>query len=314
MIYPELIRPGDKIAILSPATTVREEYIDGAVQLLFEEGFEPVIMPHAKGPASGSYASTAENRCSDLLDALTNPEIKGILCARGGYGCIHLLPNIPERLIHENPKWMIGFSDVSALHALWVESGVVSIHGPMAKHLTEEGISHHATSALLRLISQNPNMDYAIESHPFNRHGEGEGRLAGGNLAVLNSLAGTPYDLLEEDFSGDGAILFIEDISEAIYAVERMLTRLILSGRMNRLKGLIIGQFTEYRPDKNFQSMEEMTDALIKRSGLQDVPIAFGFPTGHVADNLPLVEGAKVRLTVDKGGVNLKTIKSDDTL
>lgn len=308
MIYPSRLRQGDGIAIVSPASTVKEEYIDGAARLLSEAGYRPVVMPHAKGPASGSYAASEEGRTSDLLAALTDPGIKAILCARGGYGCVHLLPHIPPATVRANPKWLIGYSDVSALHALWLKSGVASIHGPMAKHLSEEGRSHHATAHLLRLLSESPEMDYRSEANPYNRTGQATGRLAGGNLAVLNGLSATEFDILGSNDDKDGRIIFVEDISEPIYAVERMLTRLWLSGALKRARGLIFGRFTEYRPDRNFKSMEEMADSFLRRAGISDIPVVFGFPTGHVADNLPLVEGAMVALTAGPDGGRLRTL------
>lgn len=307
MIYPERLNSGDRIAIISPATTVKEEYIDGAVRLLREEGFDPVVFPHAKGPASGSFASSEECRLADLKSALHDPSVKAILCARGGYGCVHLLPHFTDTEIRDNPKWLIGFSDVSALHALWQRAGVASLHAPMAKHLTLEGRDDVCTRQLIGILKGETVMAYHAPSRPFNRQGIAEGCLVGGNLAVLNGLAGTDVDLLSLRCD-EGVVLFIEDISEAIYAVERMLMRLSLSGALHRIKGLIVGQFTEYRPDKNFESMEEMVDSLLKRRGVTGVPVAFNFPVGHVALNYPLIEGAMVRLSVSSGGVALQSI------
>jgi len=307
MIYPERLKRGDRIAIISPATTVKEEYIDGAVRLLREEGFDPVVSPHAKGPECGSFASSEESRLSDLREALHDPAVKAILCARGGYGCVHLLPYISDSEIRENPKWIIGFSDVSALHALWQRAGVASIHGPMAKHLAIEGRDDVCIRHLVGMLTGNVRMDYSVAPSPYNREGTAEGRLVGGNLAVLNGLAGSDTDLLSPR-GDEGTILFIEDISEAIYSVERMLMRLSLSGILHRIKGLIVGQFTEYRPDKNFGSMEEMVDSLLRRRGVTGIPVAFDFPVGHVTHNCPIVEGDMVSLAVSADGVTLKSI------
>ncbi|MDE6534080.1 MAG: LD-carboxypeptidase [Muribaculaceae bacterium] len=307
MIYPEKLKPGDKIAIISPATTVRQEYVERASDMIREAGLVSVVMPHANGPACGSYASSEEGRVSDLRDALRDRSVKAILCARGGYGCVHLLPRFTPEEIRANAKWLIGFSDVSALHALWHKAGVASIHGPMAKHMAEKGVCDPCVRWLLTLLTESPDMRYVFPGSPYNREGKAEGMLLGGNLAVLNGLAATPYDLLTPHI-GDGVILFIEDISEAIYAVERMLIRLSLSGTLHRLRGLIVGQFTEYRGDRNHSTMEEMIDSLLRRSGIQDMPVAFGFPVGHVDENYPLVEGAEVRLTVTSEEVRLETI------
>lgn len=307
MIYPPALEKGDRIAILSPATEVKPEYIDGAVRLLEEEDLSPLVMPYAKGPSAGSFASSESQRLGDLKDALHDSSVKAILCARGGYGCVHLLPHFTSDEIRSNPKWIIGFSDVSALHALWVKSGVASLHAPMAKHLTLEGRDDFCTRCLLDILFGKTGMDYRVSAHQFNRPGLARGRLTGGNLAVLNGLAGTPYDILD-GCGEEGVILFIEDISEAIYAVERMLIRLALSGTLGRIRGLIVGQFTEYRADRNYGSMEEMIDSLLTRYGISGIPMAFNFPVGHVMLNFPIVEGALVDFSVTPEEVVLRSV------
>ncbi|MDE6578496.1 MAG: LD-carboxypeptidase, partial [Muribaculaceae bacterium] len=261
---PDPLKRGDKIAILSPATTVAPEYVAGAADFFAKKGYEPVVLAGAIGPASGSFASSLEQRIEDLRYALRSEEIKGILCARGGYGCVHLLSELSEEEIAAHPKWLIGFSDISALHALWLKAGVCSIHGPMAKHITLEDEDDFCACSLLDILSGKREVTYKTDAHPFNREGEACGMLKGGNLAVLNGLASTPYDILEVR-EGEDVILFLEDVSEAIYAVERMLTRLYLSGTLRKIKGLIVGQFTEYRPDRNHKNMEAMIDSFLRR-------------------------------------------------
>ncbi|MDE6410820.1 MAG: LD-carboxypeptidase [Muribaculaceae bacterium] len=300
MIFPNSLKRGDRIAILSPSSPVKEEYIDRASEFLVSEGFEPVVMPFAKGPASGSYASTAEQRLDDFISAWEDDSIRAILCSRGGYGAVHLLRSLPAEFLRQDPKWLIGYSDISALHAMLLKAGVASIHSPMAKHLSEEDAQDFCVRSLIRILKGNFPLEYEVPSHPYNIDGEAEGILAGGNLAVLNGLFGTAYDILQE-----GVILFIEDISEAIYAVERMLYHILLSGGFDRIKGLIIGRFTEYRPDKNFSSMEDMIKAFLEKEGIKGIPVAFNFPVGHVKENYPLVEGATAKLTVTSDVVKL---------
>lgn len=307
MIFPDRIKRGDEIAIISPATKVKEEYVRGAVDFLSRRGYIPKIMEGVLGPSSGSYASSREQRLSDLHESLTDPLVKAIFCARGGYGCVHLISEISPEVVADNPKWMIGFSDISALHALWWSAGVASLHAPMAKHLATEDEGHPCTTALFRILENGPEMDYSFPSSRFNRIGEARGILRGGNLAVLNSLADTPYDILHVGEDED-VILFVEDISEAIYAVERMLTRLYLSGAFGRLRGLVIGQFTEYKPDMNHPDMETMIDLFLKRYGIDHIPVAFNFPVGHVSMNYPLIEGAGIILSVSEESVKLKTL------
>lgn len=305
-IVPETLNAGDVVAIVSPATVVKEEYIDGACEFLRSEGLTPRVMPHAKGPSCGSFASSDAERLSDLGAAFRDPEVKAILCARGGYGCNHLLEGLGPSLVRENPKWLIGFSDVSALHALSMRAGVVSLHAPMAKHLATLEPDQYCTRSLMRVLTRGLPIEYIVPPHSLNRTGEAEGMLIGGNLAVINGLADTPYDPFRicEERGERHPILFIEDISEAIYAVERMLIRLHLGGRLKTLGGLIAGAFTEYKPDRNYGDMESMISDVVERYGYT-FPVAFGFPAGHTDDNLPLPLGAQARLSVTKEGTVL---------
>lgn len=321
MIRPDYLVDGDVVAILSPASEVKGEYIAGARALLESEGLRVRVMPHAQGPACGSYAASDADRLADLEAALREPEVKAILCARGGYGCNHLLPRIDEHLVADNPKWLIGFSDITALHALWNRAGVLSLHAPMAKHLTEEGADDPCTRILFDILrgregryllpesgvtaEVRPGMvSYSGAFHPGDIPGEGSGELRGGNVAVFNGLAATPYDI----FRGEGEmVLFIEDISEAIYAVERMLRRIEMSGGFERVRGLVSGQFTEYRyPDRNFSDMEAMILSLLRERGLEGrFPVWTHFPAGHVKENVPLVIGAASTLRVNPSGNRL---------
>lgn len=302
MVTPQPLRPGDRIAIISPATIVDPAYIDGAARLLAAEGYLPVVMPHAKGPASGSFAASDAGRLADLTDALRDPSVRAILCARGGYGCNHLLAHVPPALVAADPKWLIGFSDVSALHALWQSAGVVSLHAPMAKHLTLLPADHYCTRALMRTLSDGLPAETYSPPHPLDRHGEAEGTLVGGNLAVISGLASTPFDPLAV-CPGEPLLLFVEDISEAIYAVERMLIRIRLSDGFARVRGIVAGAFTEYRPDRNHPDMETMIARLM--ADLPDIPLALAFPAGHTDDNLPLPLGARGRLCVTPDGTIL---------
>lgn len=297
MIYPDILKEGDRIAIVSPASEVNPDYIDGAVEFLKAKGFTPMVSPHAKGPASGSYSAPMQQRLDDLLAAFSDDSVKAVLCARGGYGAIHLLPHLPAAVIRENPKWLIGFSDISALHALMHSYGVASLHAPMAKHLTEEFPNNYATVTLMNILTTEDPQVFETDTDPRSPEGVARGRIVGGNLAVLNSLASTPFDLLATPLLED-TILFIEDINEAIYATERMLSRLYMSGILTRVKGLIFGHFTDYRSDRNYKDMETMILERLRDWHISDIPVAVGFPVGHHSENLPIIEGARAMLSV----------------
>ena len=289
IIFPSPLTKGDKIAIISPASHILPDYVDGACNAIAQMGFQPVVSTHCKGQCGG-YSGTIEQRLADFLEALHNPEVKAILCSRGGYGVVHLLEYLSADDIAENAKWLIGFSDISALHAAMVASGVASIHASMAKHLTQFGVDDEATVALFNIL-QGKLPTYQTPSHPFNKPGTATGTLTGGNMAVLCGLLDTEFDLLSR-----GDILFIEDVGEEVYKIERMLYNLRLSGVLPMIKGLIVGRFTDYRnPDGNGDSMEQMAKRMVEP---YDIPVAFDFPVGHVDENMPLIEGAQVTLTV----------------
>lgn len=289
IIFPSPLTKGDKIAIISPASHILPDYVDGACNAIAQLGFQPVVSTHCKGQCGG-YSGTIEQRLADFLEALHNPEVKAILCSRGGYGVVHLLEYLSADDIAENAKWLIGFSDISALHAAMVASGVASIHASMAKHLTQFGVDDEATVALFNIL-QGKLPTYQTPSHAFNKPGTASGTLTGGNMAVLCGLLDTDFDLLSR-----GDILFIEDVGEEVYKIERMLYNLRLSGVLPMIKGLIVGRFTDYRnPDGNGDSMEQMVKRMVEP---YDIPVAFDFPVGHVDENMPLIEGAQVTLTV----------------
>lgn len=325
-----------KIAIVSPATVVKPYYIDGAVHTLHRLGHDAVVMPHAKGPASGTFAAGDAGRLADLRAALEDPSVDAILCARGGYGCVHLLSSSLEEAVRRNPKPLIGFSDVSALHALWQKAGVTSYHASMAKQFTlydPEGlpeeiyravldelpvgddaaaIRRHTEELLAMLEGKTPHgqrlllpgTEYDLNTGELEGPGNGggtpegikrkagggfevTGRFTGGNLAVLNGLAGTPWDVLRPEWLS-GRVLFLEDIGEKIYQVERMVKRLQLSGALYAPEAILFGAFTEYRGDANFGSMEEMLSARLREWGVE-CPVLFGLNVGHVHDNRPIL-------------------------
>lgn len=306
--FPQPLKKGDKVSFISPASAVKEEYVAGAMKCFLDRGYNPVLMPSALGEEEGSYSASKSKRLIDLLDALEDPEIKAIFCTRGGYGCVQMLPNFSYSIIAKNPKWIIGFSDVSALLALWYRSDIASVHGPMAKHLAIEQQDDPCSNALFNILENGGKFNYLMPStSSLNRIGEAKGILRGGNWAVLDGLANTPYDILDIK-PDEEVILFFEDIAEPIYKLERMLWRLYLSGTLEKVKGLIFGQFTEYKSDRNFETVEEMLDYRLSRIMIRNIPVVYNFPVGHVQNNYPLTEGATVELKVDDELVSLRTI------
>lgn len=296
-IFPRPLAAGDRIAILSPASIINPEYVDGAVKALERLGWHPYVSAHALG-SYGSYSGTREERLADLNEALRDPSVRAILCSRGGYGAVHLLDGIDGEAFSADPKWIIGFSDVSALHAYAAGHNIASLHSSMCKHLANFGTDEECSRRLIDILTGKlPH--YTVSTHPYNRKGHAEGRIAGGNLAVISALISTPWD----PFAGDGDILVIEDIAEPIYKVERILYQLKLAGVFSRISGLVVGQFTEYRPDKNYSDMYDMIRDAVAG---YDFPVAFNFPIGHVDRNLPVVMSAQACLDVNDDEVTLR--------
>ncbi len=293
------MQPGDKIAIVSPASIINPDYVEGAVATLRQQGWIPVVYPHALG-TSGSYSGSIEDRLGDLQGALTDPEIRAVLCSRGGYGVVHLMESLSNIDLRKDAKWLIGFSDISALHALMASQGVASVHASMCKHLALR--PDDSVSKSLFSILRGEKVQYQVDGHPLNRQGVVAGRLVGGNMAVLGGLIGSQYDLFQR--FGDDTILFIEDIAEPIYKIERILYQLRLSGVLSHLKGLVVGQFTEYNPDRNYNDIYDMIAEMVAP---YDYPVAFNFPIGHVDVNLPIIESANYALEINEG-VSLKEV------
>lgn len=292
-VFPPALRPGDKIAIVSPAGKIDEKIVHEAADILRRKGFRVEIMPHALGEY-GSFSGTADERYADMRAALLDPSVRAILCSRGGYGVVHILDRLDKLPIENDPKWIIGFSDISALHALMAKKGIASVHSSMAKAL-KEGFENEDNAALLDILSGG-RPAHVFENHPLDRPGVTSGKLLGGNLAVIAELIDTPFDIIQPD-----TILFIEDIAEPIYKIERILYQLRLSGVLGKIKGLIVGQFTDYKSTDDWDDMYSMISAAVAD---YDFPVAFNVPIGHVDHNIPVIESATVTLKVNPEGRN----------
>ncbi|MCM1348017.1 MAG: LD-carboxypeptidase [Firmicutes bacterium] len=295
LIVPPFLKEGDKIAIVSPAGVTRSRNVYNALPVLQSYGWEPFTSPHAFG-RHATFSGTPDERYADLEQALLDPEVKAILCSRGGYGAVHLLERLDELPLRDNAKWIIGFSDISALHALMHKHGIASIHGPMAKHIASHSGEDSDSQALIEILT-GKGQTFEVAPNKLNRPGTATGPLLGGNMAVLTGLFGTPFNIFKP-----GSIMFIEDVSEPVYKIERMMYQLKLSGVLSQISGLIVGVFTEYSPDVDGRSMEEMIHELVAD---YDYPVAYGVPFGHGSRIIPFVEGVEATLTVSPDAVTI---------
>jgi len=288
---PQTLKPNDQIRIVSPSGVINPEFIDGAKKVLSGWGLNATESQFAR-TEYGRFAGTKEQRISDLQAALDDSEVKAILCSRGGYGLAQIVDNLDFSKFLESPKWLIGFSDITILHNVITNLGIPSIHGIMAKHLTELPTDSNQVSSLKNIL-WGTLPTYSIQSHESNRMGTATGKLIGGNLSVLMALRGSRFDLQYEN-----SILFIEDIDEQPYHIDRMMQNLRFSGALAQLKGLVVGQFTDC--DEDPRMMQTVTEIIADSVKEYDYPVCFNFPAGHVDYNLPLLLGANAELNVNK--------------
>ena len=294
-ITPRSLVAGDTIAILAPSGPIDSTLVYQAAAKIDSAGFAVKIYPHTFGK-SGYCSGTPQERLADLTDAFTNPNVRAIICARGGYGFVHLLDSLQTMPLRDDPKWVLGFSDITAFHGLMASKGIESIHGLMCAGI-RRGFDDPDISAIFDIMQGRRN-DVCFAADSANHVGSARGQLLGGNLAVLAQLIDTPFDLVKP-----GSILFIEDVGEPIYKMERILYQLRLSGAIDRLSGIIVGQFTSYKPDEAFASMEEMIAATLAP---YNIPIAFNAPIGHVDHNVPVIESADILLEVTPEGLTIR--------
>ena len=296
MIYPSFLKANDKVVILSPSGKIEAQWVEGLKAVLESYGLLVNVAEHALCE-NGRFAGTDEERIEDLQEAINDPQVRAIFCSRGGYGLARIIDKIDFSMLGEDPKWIVGFSDITVLHNALSRVGVASIHGIMAKHITmkAEGLEN-----LMSMLFGN-EVNYEISAHEFNKEGEATGELVGGNLSVLYGLRGTPFDI---DYQGK--ILFIEDLSERLYHIDRMIQNLRLGGVFEQINGLVVGQFTDIDDDDSFSGGVYG----VIRDAVKDynIPVCFNFPAGHVDNNQPLKMGAEYYLEVQKNKTILKCL------
>lgn len=296
MIFPTPLKANDKVVILSPSGKIEAQWVEGLKQVLEGYGLVVSVAEHALCE-NGRFAGTDKERIADLQAAVSDPQVKAIFCSRGGYGLARIIDKIDFAPLSENPKWVVGFSDITVLHNALTKVGVASVHGIMAKHITlkVEGLDN------LMSMLRGEKVDYKVVANDYNKEGEASGKLIGGNLSVLYGLRGTQFDL---DYKGK--ILFIEDLSERLYHVDRMIQNLRLGGVFEQISGLVVGQFTDIDEDSSFPGgvcgviSEAVKDC--------NIPVCFNFPAGHVDNNQPLKMGAEYKLNVSKEKSILKCL------
>ena len=298
--YPAYLKPGDTIGITCPAGYMAAAKAQTCIDTLKEWGYQ-VKVGKTLGSDSATYFSGTDNeRLDDFQEMLDDDSVKAILCGRGGYGMSRIIDRINFRTFKRRPKWIVGFSDITVLHAhLYANYKISSLHAPMAAAFNDDGFNNEYVQSLKNAL-EGKIARYQCDVHELNHPGEAVGELVGGNLSLLAHLVGTPSDIKTK-----GRILFLEDVGEYLYNVDRMLHQLKRAGKLSRLAGLIIGGFTENKDtERPFgKSVYEIIHDVVKE---YNYPICFDFPVSHEKENYALKVGAGYKLIVGKNKVILE--------
>ena len=301
MAIPQFLTPGSKIRIVSPAGKCTGEQVMPALEWLKEIGYHVETGKNFLA-SHFQYAGTDHERLSDLQEALDDPEAKAIICTRGGYGIIRLVDQLDFTRFRKRPKWVVGYSDITVLHNRLHLSGFPSVHGPMCRNFFREDRTLEEGVIQMMNLLKGTKPEYTFPATPQNREGSATAVLTGGNLSLLYSLAGTPYDV-----DTAGKILFLEDISEYLYHIDRMMVSFRMAGKLKYLAGLIVGQFSDVK-DNEVPFGKTVEEIILDAVRDYDFPVCFGFPAGHEQPNLPLRLGSTYKLKITGTHCSLKLL------
>jgi len=295
IIRPPYLKKADTVAIVAPSGILKnkEREVQQAVDLLKSWGLNVLVGQHVFSKAN-HFAGTDDERCEDLQNAMDDPKISAIWCARGGYGTVRILDKLDFTKFKEKPKWLIGYSDITALHSLFHNEGYQSIHALMCVSLTKDLSEIKETVDTFKSTLFGKPVSYILEGSNDNKIGKATGQLVGGNLTMLHTMLGS-----DESLDTSGKILFIEEIGEYKYHIDRMLQSLKRADYFENLGGLIVGDMTKLRKNTTLwgSSIEQLIlDALAD----YNFPVAFNMPAGHEKDNRALVLGKTITLDVSK--------------
>ena len=291
MITPPYLNKGDKVAIVAPARKIQPEDMAPAIRIFRSWGLE-VVEGENLYASFDQFAGKDSERTADFQRMLDDESIKAIFCARGGYGSVRIIDRLDFSNFARHPKWLVGYSDFTVVHShINRNYKVETIHSAMPVNFKELDPGAPAVTSLKKALF-GADVSYAIPSHPLNREGKAHGRIVGGNLSILYSLAGT-----HSDIDTDGRILFLEDVDEYLYHLDRMMMNLKRNGKLGHLSGIVVGGMTKMRDNEipyGKTPYEIIADAVKEF----DYPICFGFPAGHQDDNRAMILGREVSLEV----------------
>jgi len=295
MIIPEKLKIGDKIGIISTARKITIEELSPAIKTLESWGLK-VVLGANLFQEDDQFSGTVEQRTADLQSMIDDNSIKAIFCAKGGYGTVQIIDAINFTNLKKNSKWIIGYSDVTVLHSHLNNLGIASLHATMP--INFESNTKESLSSLKNSLFGNLN-SIECKAHPLNKFGKIEGDIVGGNLSILYSLLGSQSNIDTRD-----KILFIEDLDEYLYHIDRMMMNLKRNGMLGKLKGLIVGGMNDMN-DNSIPFGETAEQIILEYTKDYDFPICFGFPAGHLSDNRCVRLGLHSVLEISKNGVSL---------
>ncbi len=290
MSAPPFLKKGDKIGIVAPARRISKEEIQFAVDTFEKWGLKVLFGKNLFG-SENQYSGSDEQRAEDLQTFLDDNSIRAIISARGGYGTLRIIDKLDFKKFKEKPKWIIGYSDITVLHShIQQNFEIETLHATMPINFNkdEESVS------TMKKVLFGERISYSVNPHPLNREGKAEAIMVGGNLSLLYALKGS-----RSGVSTSGKILFIEDLDEYLYHIDRMMISLKRAGKLSHLEGLVVGGMTDMKDNQTpfGKTAEEIILDAVREF---DYPVCFGFPAGHQDKNLPLVLGKKVKLIVGK--------------
>lgn len=296
---PPALKAGDTVALLSTARKIESAEIEFALQTLQSWGLN-VTVGKTIGLGDNQFAGSDEERLEDLQQQLDDPNIKAIICARGGYGTLRLIDEIDFRKFLKKPKWICGFSDITVLHNHLLQVyNIASLHCTMPLNFES---NTPASLESMKNALMGKRLNYKFEAHPLNREGLARGVMCGGNLSLLYALSNSVSDVDMTD-----KILFIEDIDEYLYHIDRMMWQLKRAGKLENLAGLVVGHFTDMKDNTipyGHTAYEIIADAVSE----YDYPVYFGFPAGHESDNRAIIIGSEVQINTLDTQVNYRQL------
>ncbi len=300
LIAPPVLGKGDKVAILALASKIDPADIQQAIEFMRENWQVDIITGDSVGAAYFDFAGNDNIRAADFQQALNDSSVKAIFSARGGYGSSRIIDKIDFSLFKQNPKWIVGFSDITAVHSHIQSLGFQSLHAPMPKTFMKDNASLKSIEPFLF----GKEAMYEVAAHQMNRTGEAEGLVTGGNLCLLAHLIGSASDI-----NYDNKILFIEDVGEYLYNIDRMMVQLKRAGKLKKLAGLIVGSFNDLK-ENNEPFGKDAYEIIAEHVAEYNYPVCYGFPVGHDIANRALACGRAAQLEVNEIGVRLLFLNS----